>query len=179
MLDDLFSSPILATDFLRLLAQYTAALAFTTNVQRNFYRVSLRFHMQREINFPANKQIVIEAIQQGCNFLTGWHGSTFSTRSSSNQDVRLALMRHLKTGLFIKVELGYAASSSTDNHTGWKISIKAPVFGRQPQVVYYCFEAPNPAKIPGDDPRRGEHFGGDAVSASGKQAHQTDFQRHP
>ena len=103
---------------------------------------------QREMDFPSNKSLVIEAIRQGGKFLAGWSPlSTFSTSGSPNKEVKVALIRHLKTGLSIKVEWGFEIPDATSKRTGWKISIKTQVFGRVPQVVYYCFEAPMPSEL--------------------------------
>lgn len=105
-----------------------------------------------EMDYPANKPLVLQAIQQGSKFLAGWSSlSTFGTSASPNKEVRLALMRHLKNGLAIKVEWGFKISPNTSDLTGWKISIKAHVFGRAPQIVYYCFEAPIPAALQAED----------------------------
>ena len=102
----------------------------------------------QEIDFSANKQLVIAAIRNGRKFLAGWSPlSTFSTSPSPNKEIQLALMRHLKTGLAIKVEWGFEIPKVAQTHTGWKLSIKTPVFGRPPQVVYYCFEAPVPGAL--------------------------------
>lgn len=102
----------------------------------------------QEIDFSANKPLVIAAIRNGRRFLAGWSPlPTFSTSPSPNKEIQLALMRHLKTGLSIKVEWGFEIPNVAAASTGWKLSIKTPVFGRPPQVVYYCFEAPLPGAL--------------------------------
>ena len=102
----------------------------------------------QEIDFSANKPLVIAAIRNGRKFLAGWSPlPTFSTSPSPNKEIQLALMRHLKTGLSIKVEWGFEIPKVAEKYTGWKLSIKTPVFGRPPQVVYYCFEAPVPSAL--------------------------------
>jgi hypothetical protein len=106
------------------------------------------FMKPQEIDFSTNKRLVIEAIRNGRKFLAGWSAlPTFSTSPSPNKEAQLALMRHLKTGLMIKVEWGFEIPNASARHTGWKVSIKAPVFGRPPQVVYYCFEALVPSEL--------------------------------
>lgn len=119
-----------------------------------------------EIDYPANKPLVLQAIQQGSHFLAGWSSlSTFGTSASPNKEVRLALMRHLKNGLAIKVEWGFKTPKTTADLTGWKISIKANVFGRAPQIVYYCFEAPTPAAL------QAPHQPGESISRAGATTH--------